>query len=340
MARWKKVLLWGAGGLLITLAVVTLGFIGYVEASSGSRMSYPETPYPDIHASRDPAVIARGHELVFGAAHCVSCHGDYEREHPEALRRDVPLTGGLLLAPPFGSFYPPNITSDEETGIGAWSDAELARVIRTGVRRDGELSFFMKFSVGNLTDEDLTAVVSYLRSTAPVRHVVPPSEPNFMARAMSVLVELTPDPNVAPTGVTEGEASVERGRYLATGPAACVACHSPVSPDNPLALWEGHELSGGDPMPSEVDPSMELSPPNLTPDPETGITGQWDEERFVARFASGARVHADSIMPWECFGRMPETDLRALYRYLRSLPAVRRDTGPSYRPTGSFTPAP
>jgi len=113
-----------------------------------------------------------------------------------------------------------------------------------------------------------------------------------------------------------------------------------VSPDNPLALWEGHEMSGGDPMPSEVDPSMEFSPPNLTPDPETGITGLWDEERFVGRFAGGSRAYADSIMPWECFARMPESDVRAVYRYLHSLPAVRRDTGPSYRPGGSFTPAP
>ncbi len=336
MKRWQKIVL----GVLVTLLVSTSACVGYVWNTALERLSFPDTPMPGIVASTDPAVISRGHDLVYGAAHCVSCHGDYEREHPEALRAgDVALSGGMPIAVDIGPFYAANITSDPETGIGAWSDAEIARVIRTGVRRDGQLSVFMKLSLGPMSDEDLTAVVSYLRSLPPVRHEVPVSSPGLVARMLVTIATIEPDPVEGIPHVAEtGTVSVERGRYLATGPAGCVGCHSPVSPDDPLALDEGHELSGGDAMPSEVDSGFEFQPPNLTPDPTTGIAGIWTEEQFVTRFRSGERAYADSIMPWECYARMPETDVRSVWAYLRSLPPMHRATGPSRREAGSYTP--
>ena len=124
------------------LALVVVGFVTYVEARASPNLQFPDTPSPPIVASGDPAVIERGRLLVHGAAHCAACHGGYDEDHPSALREDVPLSGGLELRPPFGVFRAANITSDVETGVGAWSDAELARVIRTGVRRDGELSLW------------------------------------------------------------------------------------------------------------------------------------------------------------------------------------------------------
>lgn len=336
MKRWQKIVL----GTLGALVVVVVVFVVWVWTTALSRLAFPDTPSPSIVASTDPAVIARGHDLVYGAAHCVSCHGDYEREHPEALRTgDVPLTGGLPIAVDLGPFYAANITSDPETGIGAWSDAEIARVIRTGVRRNGDLSVFMRLSLGPVSDEDLLAIVSYLRTVAPVRHAVPTSTPGFIARALVRFATLEPRPvDVDVEFVPEGEVSVERGRYLANGPAACVGCHTPVSPDDPLGLWEGHEFSGGDAMPSEVDSSFEFQPPNLTPDPTTGLAGIWTEEQFVTRLRSGERAYTDSIMAWECFARMPETDVRSIWAYLRSLPPIHRATGPSRREAGSFTP--
>ena len=235
--------------------------------------------------------------------------------------------------------YGPNITSDPETGIGAWSDEEIARVIRTGVRRSGQLSFFMKFSLGPMSDEDLTAVVSYLRSVPPVRHRAPESTPGLVARMLVRFATIGPDPvDGIPHVAADGTVNVERGRYLVTGPAGCVGCHSPVSPDDPLGLWEGHELAGGDPMPSEMDSSFEFTPPNLTRDPTSGIAGLWTEEQFVTRMRSGERAYVDSIMPWECYSRMPESDIRSIWAYLRSVPPIHRVTGPSRREAGSFTP--
>lgn len=337
----KKKLLRAALIVVGVLVVLVLGLVGYVEATAPSRLRFPDTPAPSIRASTDPAVIERGRLLVHGAAHCAACHGAIEEGHPEALREDVPLTGGNTIRPPFGVFYAANITPDRETGIGDWSDAQIARVIRTGVRRDGELSLFMKFAVGDQSDEDLVAMISYLRSLAPVRHEVPRSEPNFVGRAFVTFMALPPDPGVAMEHVPEpAEPSVERGRYLAMGMAACGGCHSPESRDEPFALDQSRLFSGGAPMeghaPSEGE--IEYVPPNLTSDPATGATGRMTEDQFVARFRSIGRTGTGSPMPWESYLRLSDVDLRSIYRYIHGLPAVHRDTGPTSRVPGTFTP--
>lgn len=254
-------------------------------------------PAPSITASTDPAVIERGRTLVHGAAHCATCHGGYDVDHPSALREDVPLSGGFPLRPPFGVFRAANITSDTETGIGAWSDAEIARVVRTGVRRNGELSIFMKLAVGQTSDEDLTAIVA------------------------------------------EGpEPSIERGSYLANGPALCVGCHSPASPDDMFAPDMSRACAGGEVMEGHGrDDQAEFAPPNLTADETTGVTGRLTEDEFVARFRQVGRTRSGSPMPWENFQRLSDGDLRSLYRFLRSLPPIHRNSGPPVRAPGSFT---
>jgi len=73
------------------------------------------------------------------------------------------------------------------------------------------------------------------------------------------------------------------------------------------------------------------APPNLTPDPKTGVTARLTEDQFVARFRAG-RILPGSPMPWQAFSRMAEDDLRAIYRFLKSLPPHENDTGPAVRP--------
>jgi len=82
---------------------------------------------------------------------------------------------------------------------------------------------------------------------------------------------------------------------------------------------------------------MEFAAPNLTSDPKTGMTGRLDEEQFVARIRQG-RVFPSSKMPWENVSRMTDADLRSIYRYLRSLPPVENDVGPTYRKQGWTKP--
>ncbi len=85
------------------------------------------------------------------------------------------------------------------------------------------------------------------------------------------------------------------------------------------------------------DDQAEFAPPNLTADETTGVTGRLSEDAWVRRFRQVGRTRSGSPMPWENFQRMSDADLRSLYRYIRSLPAIHRDTGPPVRAPGSFT---
>ena len=290
MKRWKKVLL-GVVGVL-TAAVVTIGVL--------ERRTY-QAPYPAITASNDPAVIERGRYLVYGPAHCIECHGDHDKKH---------LSGGHEWNLPLGKIYAKNITPDKETGIGKLTDAEIARTLRYGVGHDGRAMLpFMPFA--NMSDEDLTAVVSYLRAQEPVHHAVPSHEPNLLGRAVIALVIRPRGPDGTPPATSPKGPTIERGKYLANNVANCVTCHSKL---NDVGAIVGPKFAGGGKHGTFVSP-------NLTPDRETGRIAAWSEELFVARFKAGAGPK-DSPMPWATFATITEDDARALYRYLQSLPPV------------------
>jgi hypothetical protein len=140
----------------------------------------------------------------------------------------------------------------------------------------------------------------------------------------------------APAGVGEGGISLERGEYLATGPAFCYGCHTYANPMDGFR-YTGVPFAGGAAEPDETEEGFEIIAPNLTPDPATGILAGWNEDRFVARFRGGA-VYGGSKMPWENFGQMTDDDLRSLYRFLTSLPPTRNVTGPSRRQAGWAPP--
>lgn len=321
----------GALGLVIALLG---GLAAYVQLTY--QRDFGGTPLPKIEASRDPAVIARGRYVAHAVAHCSACHGPADKVSRHELAEDLDdMRGGFVMrAGPFGTFYPSNLTPDPETGLGKLSDAQLARVIRHGVAPDGRLDVFMSFAVGPMADDDLVALVSYLRSIAPVKSATLRDEWGFVAKAMSPLFK--PRMAEAPAFVREGGAKMERGEYLANGPAACVGCHSPYDVTKGFALT-GPKFSGeAEAEPDSTDPSFEIVGPNLTPDPETGALRNLDEAGFLERFKKAGRLVAGSKMPWENFARLTDDDLRSVYRYLRSLPPVRRDVGPTRRARGSF----
>ena len=92
----------------------------------------------------------------------------------------------------------------------------------------------------------------------------------------------------------------------------------------------GPEFSGTREFENEADRSKIWAPPNLTPDPKTGVTARLTEDQFVARIRAG-RILPGSPMPWQAYSRMDEDDLRAIYRFLKTLPPYENDTGPAMR---------
>lgn len=333
-----KTILKVVGGLFLLVVVGIGSYAGYISATWDKDYSAIEKPA--ITASQDPEVIKRGEYIAHSVAHCSVCHAPLEvtlkrqpGEHPQMM-------GGFKWEMgPIGTLYSRNITPDDETGIGKWTDAELARAIKWGVGRDNKLLVFMSMSVPALADEDVLAVVSYLRSTQAVVQKNKPHEPTILAKWMATMVG--PDfrkqffeglKYAAPAE----EPSIERGSYLAKGPGACVSCHSPF---NMMSMkLEGAPFSGSEMAePDHEDDSFVYRQPNLTPDPETGMLAKWSEEQFVQRFRAG-RVLKTSKMPWEAFREMTDADLRGVYRYLKSLPPTKHYIGPSRR-KGSEDPS-
>ena len=323
---WKKVL--GRSALVVVGLVG--GFVGLTAARQDRTFDAPSV---DIHASADPAVIERGRYLVRGPAHCGDCHSSPEQRAALDRGEDVALSGGFTFDLPVGKFNVPNITPDPKSGIGRYKDEEIARMLRYGVRPDGHaLLPFMPFA--NLSDEDLRAIISYLRSQPAVSHEVPAHEVNTGGRLVKAWVF---EPN-APSGPVPAsvkpEPTAEYGKYLANSVANCVGCHTQY--DMRTAKPNG-PLFGGGAVHEAMDGSgKKFVTPNLTPDPTWGWITDWSEEMFVARMKVG-RVHTGSPMPWQAFKRMSDDDLRALYRYFRTLPPSAGGPDPSNRETVVLT---
>jgi len=304
--------------VLGVIVILVAGLVVYIQF--GYRKKFNNIPYPDIHASKDSAVIARGKYLVYGPAHCAMCHAGLGMDTLVDKGMELPLAGGFELHIPVGTFRPRNITSDKETGIGNLTDGEIARTLRYNVSHNGEaLIAFMPFQ--ELSADDMTAVISYLRTLPPVHHVVPPSEYNFMGKIVKTFVLKPTMPVNEPPKHVQKDSTAEYGKYLAMSVANCHGCHT----DRNMKTGEftGQPFAGGLIFaPSPETSGFGFVSPNLTPDKETGKITEWNEMAFINRIRQG-RLYKGSPMPWGPFSRMDETDLKAIYRFLHNVEPVK-----------------
>ncbi len=307
----------------LALVVVMAGVAIYVSQNWNRTW---DTPLPDLHASTDPAAIARGEYLVFGPAHCVVCHGgsiaDFDKWAASGER--PALTGGFEFpAAPLGVLRSKNITPDRETGIGRYSDPQIARMLRYSVRPDGQASVLPLMPYGDMSDDDIVGILSYLRAQPAVRHEVKDNEWTMVGKAIRTFVgTFKPRENVNPPKTAPAQAPTkERGAYIARGVGNCTNCHTPL---NQLTFApDGPEFSGGIAVEPErragVDTTLWFKPPNITPLKGSALMKFPDRETFVARFKNGGRKYDGSPMPWETFARMTPEDIGALYEFLHSV---------------------
>ena len=311
--------------ILVTLAAI-LGaalVVFAVFVATRQHLTF-DAPYPDVTASTDSTVIARGRYVVRDLANCANCHGDQSQKAAIAESQDVPLSGGFVFDIPPGKFYARNITPDSLSGLGAISDGAIARALRNGVGHDGRaLLPFMEMQ--GLSDEDLVAVVSYLRAQAPVRNMVPMHEYSFLGKIVRATVLAKPvGPRATPPVATPHGATVENGRYLVESVTLCGACHT--QRNMMTGAFTGPYLGGATGFEKDAS-GHSWSPPNITADPTTGRVGMMNEDGFVARFRAG-RILPGSPMPWQGFRQMSDDDLRAIYRFIKTVPPAHRDVGP------------
>lgn len=252
--------------------------------------------------------LERGEYLVQGPAGCGNCHTPFG---PEGLDFSRDLSGRLVEENEQFTAYAPNITPAGR--IADWSDAELARAIREGIRPDGSLiGPPMPFAMyRGLSDDDLAAIVAYLRTVPAVENEVPASTYN---------IALPPayGPPVESVSAPDREISVAYGEYLAGPVAHCMECHTPLGPEGPMletSLGQGGNAFHG---PWGVSVAG-----NLTPH-EDGLAGYSDDE--IARMITeGIRPDGSRMtppMPYGYFARMTADDLAAIILYLRNLPSL------------------
>jgi mono/diheme cytochrome c family protein len=313
MKKILRILMWI--GLIIVIGIGTA--IIYVQLSYKKKF---DAPYPQITASRDPAVIERGKYIAYGPAHCAICHVPMEKTRDVDNGLEIPLSGGWEETfPGLGTFRAPNLTPDPETGIGKFSDAEIARVVRYGVKPDGTfLAPFMAFQ--GMSDEDLTAVISFLRSQEPVKNKVEPTELSFLAKALVTFGLLKPQgPESTPPVSVPRDTTAVYGKYLANNVGNCNGCH--VARDSQGKKSSPDFSGGGIFYPNSFSEGFGFVSPNLTPHKGTGVIAEWDQDMFVDRFRGG-RQYPGSPMPWGLYSKLDESDLKALYQYLHSLDPV------------------
>ncbi|TXI31620.1 MAG: cytochrome c [Niabella sp.] len=310
MKTLKKILI----AILLILAVLFV----FIELTWNKKF---EAPYPQLKASTDSAVIARGRYLAYGPAHCASCHVPMDKAMEVEKGNDIPMSGGWELSIPPGTFRAPNLTPDKETGIGNYTDADLARTLRYMVNKNGHCVFpFMPFA--EMSDEDLVAVISFIRSQPAVKHEVEKSKLSFLGKALMTFGVIKPEGTIGtPPKAVKIDSTIEYGNYIANYIANCRGCHT--NRDLKTGEFIGKPFAGGFVMPDESptgEAGVTFVTPNLTPDPQTGHIYDWTEQQFIDRFKKG-RVHEKSPMPWGSFARMNDLELKAVYRYLRSLKA-------------------
>ena len=290
------------------LTVLMLTALLAVTVSFRQNLKF-DAPYPAIQASSDTAVISWGKHLVYSAAHCADCHSKANADSLIALGEEVPLSGGVAFKLPLGTLYSANITSDPVYGIGKYTDQGIARVLRYGVHPNGEAVYdFMPFH--NISDKDLTAVISYLRTQKPAAVPKPANELNVAGKIVKAFLVKPVGPSEKIETVVVPDSSAAYGRYLVLNVGNCSGCHTKRSISG---AYTGELLAGGNPIEG-------VTPPNLTPAKGERLS-LWSEQMFLNRFRQG-KLNPKSEMPWSSFKRMSDLELKAIYRYLKTLQPV------------------
>ena len=283
--KWIGIALGVLVGLVVTAALV-LYFIGGSNLNKTRQIQPPAVAVP----SNDQAV-ARGKHMV--NVNCTSCHGD-------------DLAGDVLLDDPMiGTIYTANITGLAERR----TDDEIVLAIRHAVGPDGrQLVAMPSDAFIYFSEEDLGAIVSYLKTIPRVEKASPGLDLSIMGQIM-LGAGLFGDLSAADT-INHDQpftrmptigANVEYGEYLSP---LCISCHGP-------------DLSG-------AQPSIQGSPiaPNLTPG--GGLAG-WSETDFIQAIRSGVTPSGHQMdpehMPWKSWAKFDDEELQAIWMYLNSLPA-------------------
>lgn len=304
------------GARIIVLVVIAIVAIGAIVVWMLRPGMLPQTTAPDPAANATTQYLNRG-EYLARAGDCVACH---------TAPTGKPFAGGRAMPTPFGNLYVPNITPDDETGIGKWTADEFYRMMHTGISRDGALLYpAMPFaSYTKVTREDCDAIYAYLTSVSPVRQQNRPHELRFPYNRRDLLL------GWRALYFNEGEyvpehaqsAQWNRGAYLVEGLGHCAMCHTAI---NALGgSSESKAFEGG------MIPNQNWYAPSLTSNREAGL-GEWNDKDIADLLQVGVSHRSAVYGPmaevvYNSLQYLSDGDVAAMAVYLKTLP--KRDAEP------------
>ncbi|MCC7354541.1 MAG: c-type cytochrome [Anaerolineae bacterium] len=284
--KWVGVVL--AGLLTLLLVLVT------VVAARGLVILYQPRggPTPDLQIAGTPEQIARGQHIA--STLCAGCH---------STTGDVPLDGSNVnlsddAGLPLGTIFAPNLTPAGR--LKNVSNGQIWRIFRYGVNPDGRQIGMPAINFKNLSDEDLLAVIAYLRSQPAIEHDTPPLSPSLLLAAFvgADMFRLSFAPVTGPVVAPPKAATAEYGQYIVSY-NDCRDCH-------------GANLDGRPTGP-------------VPPGPNLRVVKGWTQEQFITTMRTGVDPSGHELMPpmpWKQIGRMDDVELAALYQYLYNLPPL------------------
>lgn len=315
--------------LLVLGAAVALA----IGCNKKDKKEPPPPPPPPVTATADaaaeqppgpdPKVVERGAYLAKAGA-CLVCHTAMGPQGPDLANVGG---GGLEMKEKFGTWRSPNITPDKGTGIGNWTDEQIAAAIREGIRPDGtKLTPIMPYmNFNGMTDDDVKAVVTFLRTLKPVEKQVAKSE-----------IKMPPIPAPKPANQAPGDDPVKQGQYMASI-MLCNHCHWTPNKDMTGPAGPDKMFSGG--LPMEMPPlgTGTLYTANITSDPETGI-GKWTVEQIHTALKTmqkpdGKMIQGPMLFMQGMWSQLNDDDLKHVAAYIKSLPAVKNKV-----PKSTFKP--
>lgn len=301
-----KILLSVLAGLVL-LVLLGTAYINY------SPVPTYELETPTVEIPTDSAAIARGEHLV--ALSCALCHRGKSGQAME---------GGPWREKDFGDLYVANLTHHPNSTLSEYSDEELAVLLRTGVKQNGEMALVMP-RYAQMSDEDLESVIAFLRSdspmTAPSDKQWPEREINYLAKLLN-RIAIKPLPYSANVPSPAPSDKVAHGEYLAQN-LACYHCHSAnFATLNEADPKQSEGYFGGGNLILKKDGSEEIPSSNLTPHPQYGL-GRYDLVGFgqAVRYGKGLNgKNLDHAMPR--FTNLSDQEVEALWAYLQTLPVI------------------
>lgn len=305
----------------IVLIALVAFFSFFNSCNSGENEVAPEAGKEDSIKK----AVERGRYLANHVSMCMDCHSHRDFNHFSGpMIAGTEGMGGELFDQKLdvpGIIYSRNITPDTVNGIGKWTDDEIARAITKGISRNGDTLFpLMPYPHYNgMSRDEVYNIIAYIRTLKPNNNKIQERKLFIpISMAYPPLRSTALENNVKP----DVSDMVKYGEYM-TNIAVCMDCHTPME-QGQFSMQK--YMAGG----WKIDMgSFVVNVANITPDSATGI-GTWTEEMFLEKF----KLYRDpavvrnnpgknnSLMPWTMYAQMDDFDIKAIYRYLRTIPAV------------------